>query len=115
MADPDRAARPASNSLDRKIGLVAWSLGSILPEPIEAVGAELGISRTVCMMLGWPHEVLQRSGVDAVVGELEAAGMAQHVQMNREGKLGQFPSPADHFEEPGPRHRTCAYRKRRPF
>jgi hypothetical protein len=41
--------------------------------------------------------------------------MAQHVRMNREGKLGQFPSPADHFEEPGPRHRTCAYRKRRPF
>jgi hypothetical protein len=25
-----------------------------LPEPIEAVGAELGISRTVCMMLRWP-------------------------------------------------------------
>src|SRR5215471_8528008 len=52
VADPDRAARPASNSLDRKIGLVAWSLGSILPEPIEAVGAELGISRTVCMTGG---------------------------------------------------------------
>src|SRR6516225_12374480 len=43
-----------ANSLDRKIGLVAWSLGSILPEPIDAVGAELGISRTVCMMLRWP-------------------------------------------------------------
>src|SRR6516162_7557156 len=31
--------------------------------------------------------------------------MAQHVRMNREGKFGQLPSPADHFEEPGPRDR----------
>ena len=53
--------------------------------------------------------VLQRAGVDAVVGELEAAAMAQHVRMSRERKSGQFSSPADHFEEPGPRHRAAAF------
>jgi len=34
------------------------------------------------------HEVLQRSGVEAVVGELEAAGMAQHVRMKSQHDCG---------------------------
>ena len=55
------------------------------------------------------QEVLQRTGVDALVGELEAAGMAQHVRMNGKGQFGQLPGPADHFEEPGPRHRAAAF------
>jgi hypothetical protein len=46
--------------------------GSILPEPIEAVGAQLGISHRV-HDVAVAQEVLQRAGVDAVVGELEAA------------------------------------------
>jgi len=29
--------------------------------------------------------------------------------MNREGKFGQFPSAADHIEEPGPSHRPTAF------
>ena len=53
--------------------------------------------------------MLQRAGIDAVVGELEAAGVAQHVRMNGKGKFGQFPSPADHFQEPGPGHRPAAF------
>src|SRR5215469_17465000 len=35
--------------------------------------------------------------------------MAQHVRMNWKGKFGQLPSPADHFEEPGPRDRPAAF------
>jgi hypothetical protein len=35
--------------------------------------------------------------------------MAQHVRMDWEGKFGQLPSPADHLEEPGPRHRAAAF------
>src|SRR5262245_30903369 len=35
--------------------------------------------------------------------------MAQHVRMNREGQFGQLPSPADHFEKPGPRHWAAAF------
>ena len=55
------------------------------------------------------QEVLQRAGIDAVIGQLEPAAMAQHVRMNWEGKFGQFPSPTDHFEEPVPRHRPTAF------
>src|SRR5215468_1209502 len=55
------------------------------------------------------QEVLQRAGIDAVIGQLEPAGMAQHVRMNWEGKFGKFPSPTDHFEEPVSRHRPTAF------
>jgi len=55
------------------------------------------------------QEVLQRAGVDAVIGQLEPAAMAQHVRMNREGKFGQFPSPTDHFEQPVSSHRPTAF------
>ena len=37
------------------------------------------------------QEVLQRAGIDAVIGQFEPAAMAQHVRMNWEGKFGQFP------------------------
>jgi hypothetical protein len=53
--------------------------------------------------------VLQRAGIDAVVGELEPTGVAQHVRMNWEEKFGQFPGPADHFEEPSPGYRSTAF------
>src|SRR5262249_47918393 len=75
--------------------------GSILPEPIEAVGAQLGIPHRV-HDVAVAEVVLKRAGVDAVIGLLEPAAMAQHVRMNWEGKFGQLPSPADHFEKPGP-------------
>src|SRR5215475_10739398 len=81
---------------------------SILPKPIEAVGAQLGISHRV-RDVAVTEVVLQRAGVDAIVGELKAAAMAQHVRMSRERKSGQFSSPADHFEEPGPSHRPTAF------
>src|SRR5262245_8843915 len=80
---------------------------SILPEPIEAVGAQLSISHRG-HDVAVAEVVLQRAGVNAIVGELEAAAMAQHVRMSRKRKSGQFSSPADHFEEPGPRHWAAA-------
>jgi hypothetical protein len=55
------------------------------------------------------QEVLQRAGIDAVVGELEPTGVAQHVRMNWQEKFGQFPGPADHFEEPSPGYRSTAF------
>ena len=81
---------------------------SVLPEPIEAVGAQFGIAHRV-HDVAVAEEVLQRPSIDAVVGELEAAGMAQHVRMNGERKFGQFACPADHFQEPGPSHRPTAF------
>jgi len=38
--------------------------------------------------------VLQRAGIVAIVGELEAAGVAQHVWMDRERHLGGRAEPA---------------------
>src|SRR5262249_1918056 len=35
--------------------------------------------------------------------------MTQHVRMNGEREFGQFPSPADHFQEPGPGHRPTSF------
>jgi hypothetical protein len=63
---------------------------SILPKPIETVGAQLSISHRV-HDIAVAQKVLQRAGIDAVVGELEPASVAQHVRMSREGKFGQFP------------------------
>jgi hypothetical protein len=77
---------------------------SVLPEPIKAVGAQLGIPHRV-HNVAVSHEVLQRAGIDAVIRQLEPTGVAQHVRMNWEGEFGQFPGAADHFEEPGPSHR----------
>jgi hypothetical protein len=61
------------------------------------------------MIFAVAEEVLQRAGIDAVVGGLEAAGMVQHVRMNEEMKFAQFSGPADHFEEPGPGHWPAAF------
>jgi hypothetical protein len=66
---------------------------------IEAVRAQLGISHRV-HNIPVAHEVLQRPRVDAVVGKLEAAGMAQHVRMHGQRQLGQLAGPANHFQEP---------------
>src|SRR5262249_10696513 len=81
---------------------------SVLPEPIKAVGAQLGIAHRM-HDVAVTEEVLQRAGVDAVIRQLEPAGMAQHVRMNREGQVRQFSSPPSHFEDPVPRHRPTAF------
>ena len=41
--------------------------GSILPEPVETVGAKLGIPHRV-HDVAVAQEVLQRAGIDAVIG-----------------------------------------------
>src|SRR5262245_40338531 len=79
-----------------------------LTRNVRVVGAQLGISHRV-HDVAVAQEVLPRSGIDAVIGKLEAAGVAQHVRMNGKGKLCQFSGPADHFQEPGPRHRPTAF------
>src|SRR5215831_4449307 len=77
--------------------------GADMTPPIENVPTWFVDSSVVTII------VLQRSGIDAVIGEFEAAGVAEHVRMNGKGKFSQFSSPTDHFEEPGPRHRAAAF------
>jgi hypothetical protein len=67
-------------------------------------------SRTHCSgRSGWPRKCCSARVSTPSLASLNPAGMAQHVRMNWEGKFGQFPSPADHFEEPGPSHRPTAF------
>jgi hypothetical protein len=47
-------------------GATVWFAQSILPEPIEAVGAKLGISHRM-HDVAVAQEVLQRAGIDAVI------------------------------------------------
>jgi hypothetical protein len=49
-----------------------WRSPSVLPEPIEAVGAHLGISHRV-HDVAVAEEVLQCAGIYPVIGELETA------------------------------------------
>ena len=44
-----------------------------------------------------PEPVLDRPGVDAVIGELVAAGMPQHVEMHRKRNAGPL---ADDLDQP---------------
>ena len=54
---------------------------------------------------------LQRPGIDAVIGELEAACVPQHVRMNRETEIGGNPKPRDHLTKPRGRERRTALRR----
>ena len=67
---------------------MCWAL--ILPKVVEAVGAQLSVFYSV-HDVAMPQEVLQRSGIDAISGEFEAAGVAEHVRMNGKGKFSQSP------------------------
>jgi hypothetical protein len=46
--------------------------------------------------------VLQGARVVAIVGELEPAGMAKHVRVDREWHLGGLPDTPDEAMEAGP-------------
>src|SRR5262249_2357268 len=61
-----------------------WSSAPEIPEPI---GRQLGIADRVLDVLV-PEVVLQGSSVVAVIGQLEAAGVAQHVGMDCKRHLG---------------------------
>ena len=47
-----------------------------------------------------PEVVLQGAGIVAVVGQLEAAGMAQHVRMDLERQSSSLPKPFDEVMKP---------------
>ena len=57
------------------------------PKVLETVGRHLGVPDRVLNVLV-PEVVLQRPRVVAGVGELEAAGVAKHVWVDRELHLG---------------------------
>src|SRR5215831_15542568 len=67
---------------------------SVPPKVFESVGRHFGIPDRVLNVLV-PKVVLQGPRVVAIVGELEPAGMAKHVRVDREWHLGGLPEPLD--------------------
>ena len=57
-----------------------------------------------------PKVGLQRSGIDPVIGELEAAGVAQHVGVRLDTQLGGDGGPFDHAIKPWGRQGCPALR-----
>ena len=56
---------------------------------------------TVFVILAWPEVVLEPPRIHPLVRQGVAAGMAEHVHMNREGKPCGF---ASSFNQPGNAH-----------
>jgi len=63
---------------------------SVPPKVLEPVGRQFGVSDGVLNVLV-PEVVLQGPRVVAIVCELEPAGMAKHVGVDREWHLGGLP------------------------
>src|SRR5262249_59502517 len=64
------------------------------PKVLEPVGRHFGVPDRVLNVLV-PEVVLQGARVVAIVGELEPAGMAKHVWVDREWHLGDLAEALD--------------------
>ena len=63
---------------------------SVSPKILESVGRHFGVPDGVLNVLV-PEVVLQGPRVVAIIGQLEPAGMAEHVRVDREWHLGGPP------------------------
>ena len=72
----------------------------VLPEPLKPIRRESCVTDSRVDRLV-PKVVLDCTGVLAIVCELVAAGMAQHVAVNEEVEAGGLASPRDHALIPG--------------
>src|SRR5262249_48656090 len=64
---------------------------SVPPKVLEPVGRHFGVPDCVLNVLV-PEVVLQGPRVVAIIGQLEPAGMAQHVGVDRKWHLGGLPT-----------------------
>ena len=78
-----------------------------MPEVLEAGRRQLGVAHRV-LDVAVPQIGLQRAGIDAVIGELEAAGVAQHVRVHWETEIGRNAKPRDHLTKARGRERRAA-------
>ena len=81
-----------------------------MPEVLEAGRRRLGVAHRM-LDVAVPEISLQRPGIDAVIGELEAACVPQHVRMHRETEIGGNAKPRDHLTKPRGRERRTALRR----
>ena len=71
---------------------------SVPPKVLEPVGRHFGVPDRVLDVL-MPEVVLQGPRVVAIIGQLEPAGMAKHVRVDREWHLGGLPEALDEAME----------------
>src|SRR5262249_49143490 len=76
----------------------AQGLRSASPKVLEPVGRHFGVSDRVLDVLV-AEVVLQGARVVAVIGQLEAAGVAKHVRVDREWHLGGLAEALDEAGE----------------
>ena len=69
-----------------------------MPEVLEAGRRQLGVAHRVLDVLV-SQIGLQRASIDAVIGELEAAGVSQHVWVHWETETSRHAEPRDHLHE----------------
>ena len=74
--------------------LLGASTTLIPPKVLEPVGRQFGVPDGVLDVLV-PKVVLQGPRVVTIVGELEPAGVAKHVRVDREWHVSGFPEPLD--------------------
>ena len=82
-------------------------VGLVAPEPFEAVGSELRIPDGV-LNVSMAEVVLDRTGVVPLVGELEAAGMTQHVRVHMEPEIRLVAGASYDFPHRGAGHCAAA-------
>jgi len=82
----------------RDLGAIRDFPLSVPPKLFEAVGRHVGVPDRVLNVLV-AEVVLQGPRVVAVVGQLEPAGMAKHVRVDREWHLGGLPEALDEAVE----------------
>src|SRR3954451_12777655 len=98
-----------ANSMAREQPRPPWTptYASIFPEGFEALGGELGVAHRV--LDGLVAEVMLHSPrVLAVVDQLVAARMPQHVRVYRERKRCSLPCAGEHITKAGRRHRRAS-------
>src|ERR1700704_6590391 len=71
---------------------------SVPPEVFEPVRRKLAISNRVLDVL-MPEIMLQAAGIDALVGQLVAAAVPEHVRMDWERNLGGYTEAGNHTAE----------------
>ena len=78
------------------------NLPSIAKKFLEPLRRQGGIARRI-LNIAMPEIGLDRARVVAVIGELVAAGMAQHVGVRLDAQIGDSGCPLDHAGEAGRR------------
>jgi len=81
---------------------------SVLPEILEPIRRYFRVSNRMHDILV-PRVVLKRPGIMAVISELIAGRVPEHVRVNREWQLCGFSNPGDRFQESRGRGRTAAF------